>query len=707
MSLGNSTKDVSWVANPAWTIVSFDPVNELAQKITIAGALFAETQGKGQQYLIVDIDRPSGDAAEPHITRYRIDPARASGTYWVKHDTTVDIDAAGYRSIVGRISGKPVDGIYTAGTTGGQPQLVYEPVINYYGDGPAPPRRLQLPGGAIPSAIATARGTDGSTDLYAVGGSTLYRFPADEQEGDFEPNAVIQSEYLSGTDTLRVMSHNGVATVWSRTASDLVYYTTCADDRLWDPSAWSSPMPVLAGVERMSAYVNRADGGNTIFASGNGRLQRLVQGSKATGGVWRAHNITLALPPEEKATSFMSYTTSIYVTQASGNVPIPSAVLHLSANMRTPVYINGLYYILSTTPIQVAADATGSLTVVEATESLHGAVLTVSLGDASSTIDTMSQSFDKLSGLDTGDKVRSAQVPKQTVAGGIVGDPGYTPLASPSADQNDVNAVALNMKVLQSAYAQMQGRGSHGSTTAAAAHAARVQGVSMASSLSPHMIRPLQLSFWDGLKHLGDNLGDLLEDGVDELGTLAGDVGKVLESFGHTIGALAGDVWNWAKQAAETVGRLVINTVDGTLHFFAKIGDKIYHAVLDTVHAIVSAAEWVWNKVKAGIKMLWDFLQMLFDWDDIRRTKNVIHNMTKLWLQAQVDNIPRARDALDGAIKGVEGRINEWANISDWDPGLGQAAQKTASSAAGDPSTSLTSSSKFLADKYKDHARQL
>lgn len=78
--------------------------------------------------------------------------------------------AGRYQSAVGRVSGKPGDGIFTAGTTGGQAQLIYEPIINYYGHGPVSPRRLRLPGGAIPTAIATARNTDGSTDLYAVAG---------------------------------------------------------------------------------------------------------------------------------------------------------------------------------------------------------------------------------------------------------------------------------------------------------------------------------------------------------------------------------------------------------------------------------------------------------------------------------------------------------------------------------------------------------
>ncbi|KAL4990680.1 hypothetical protein BDW68DRAFT_153694 [Aspergillus falconensis] len=705
ISLGNSSNDTSWVASPTWTVVPFDPVNEVPQNITVTGALFAETQTK-QQYLVVDIDRPSGNSADPHITRYHIDPARAEGHYWVKHDVTVDIAAGDYQSVVGRVSGKPVDGIYTAGTAGGSPQLVYEPVVNYYGSGPAAPRRLQLPQGAIPSAITTVRNADNSTDLYAVGGSTLYRFPSDEQDEDFVPNAVATSEYLSGTDTLRAMSHDGITTLWGRTTSDRVYYLTCAESELWNPKAWSAPMPILSAVERMSSYVNRTDGGNTIFVSGNGRFQKLMRGTGATGGIWKAQDITLASPPKEKATSFMSYTTSIHVAKPDQDIPAPNVPVNLSATSRTPVYINGLYYALSPTPIQVATDVTGSLTVIEAVDSLHAGALTVSLGSTSITINPMDQTQTKLYSLDTAEKVRGARFPNHIVAGGVLGSPGYTPLVGPSVNEDDVKAVATNMALFQTAYAKAQG-----APTSHASNSQQTHSALATTAFHSGWIHTANFNIWGdiwgGIKQLGDDIGDAVEDGVHELGTLAGDVAKGLEKFGEAIGSAAGDVFQWIKNEAKSVGRLVVDTVTGVLHFITKIGGKIYHAVLDTVHAIVSAAEWVWNKVKAGLKMLWNFLQMLFEWDDIRRTKNVIHNISKLWLQDQVDKIPKVRQALDSAIRGVEQRVNEWANVSDWAPKLGDAAKQTTGAASTDQSKSLSSSSKFLADKYKDHAHQL
>lgn len=205
----------------------------------------------------------------------------------------------------------------------------------------------------------------------------------------------------------------------------------------------------------MSPYVNRADGSNTIFAAGNGQLQRLTRGSAATGTIWRAGDIVVAAPPEQKSTSFMSYTTSIHVEQMDTELPAPNAVVNLSANTRTSVYVNGWYYVLSSTPIQVVTDATVCATVVEATDGLHAAVLTVSLDNDALTVNPMDQAFAKLTAPDSEDKLRGAQFPSQTVAGGVVGPPEYTSLVPPPVTDVDVNAVAQHMGVLQGAYTKL------------------------------------------------------------------------------------------------------------------------------------------------------------------------------------------------------------------------------------------------------------
>ncbi|RAH86125.1 hypothetical protein BO86DRAFT_434744 [Aspergillus japonicus CBS 114.51] len=670
--LNNPNQDLSWTACPAWTMVPFDPANETTRAITIAGAMFAETWEKSQ-FLVVDVERThSQSASEAQIVRYHIDTAHTTGHFWVKKDVTIDLATGAYQSVVGRVRGKPVDGIYNAGTTGGQPQLVYEPVINAYGDGPVTPRRLRLPGGAIPTAIATARNAaDHSTDLYCVGGSTLYRFAADQQSEAKDPLALCTSEFLVGTDTLRAMTHGGMTTLWGRNQSDQVYYLACRTSQLSKPAAWSMPFPILSGIERISAYVNCADGGRTIFAAGNGRLQKIVQGSPATGGVWRAQDITVTAAPSQPCTSFRSYTTTIHVTELTSNAPVPKAMVKLSASSRTPVFINGLYYVLSATvPVQVPADPSGVLTVIEATnDSLQAAVLTVGLENTTLTINPTDQTMARITALDSADKLRGAQVPTQTIAGGVDGASTYTSLVSPSAADDDVAAVAQSMGVLKDAYAKVQ--------------------------------VPAQTTMTLNLNFFGD-----LWDGI---GAIVGDIKEILGSIGDALSAAWGDTWQWLKNAGKTLGRIVVDAATGAMHFLAKIGGQIFHAALNTVHAVAGAIGWLVDKIKDAATSLVDWALVLLDWGDIRRTKQVAHNLIRLWMQHQVDQIPQVAARWDQAITGLEQTIDQWSGASDFAPlgADGEVMKKPGAQGAANPNQGQTSASQLFVTHYRNHAHQL
>ncbi|KAL3486296.1 hypothetical protein BJX62DRAFT_242151 [Aspergillus germanicus] len=387
------------------------------------------------------------------------------------------------------------------------------------------------------------------------------------------------------------------------------------------------------------------------------------------------------LEPSKDPLSFMSYTTTIQVSEIDRELPVPNSLVNLSAISRTPVYINGLYYVLSAIPIQVATDHTGSLTIVEATEDLHAAILTVSLDNTAITINAMDNTFIKLTALDTAEKLPGARVLSQIFAGGTVRSPETEAVIGSSVSDDDADAVAANMALLQRAYAKI-----------------RKQDTGEVASAGP-AVRPVNFRVLGDIEKLGDDaihgrfgdlpddVGDIVKDGADEARSLADDFGKALESFGDVISESAGNVLQWVKHGGEVIGRIVYDTVTKTVHFIAKVGKQIYHAVLDTVHAIVAAAEWVYQKIKTLIETIIKFLQMLFEWDDIRRTKNVMLKLTKLRLQGQVDNLPRTRQELDKAVSEVEKKTNEWANITG--------------------GSTLTLGSRFLVDKYRYHAHQL
>ncbi|KAK8219147.1 hypothetical protein M8818_000878 [Zalaria obscura] len=452
VSLANSNEVGTWITETQWTLYPFDAPGEMLAGITIAGILFSETLDH-QQYLIVDIDRSTISSVKD-IARYYIDPSKSQGSYWMPHNVPVDIEDGSYQSCIGRAGGESVDGVYTLGMAGKSGQLVYVPIINIFGDGPPLPTRLGLPGDEPASAIAGARNLNeasdlyGTTDLYAIGGSTLYRFAAEEQKADNDLGRPLATNSLfAGTQKLMAMIHDGVTTLWGRNGSDDVYYLSCPSDHVSESGSWSTPVPIVYGIERVSAYVNRQDGGNTIFASGGGNLQKLIQATSTSSQMWLAQEIKLAAPLMEKSLSFNSYTTTISLADAD-NLPVREAELAISAKSRTPVYINGIYYVLGQTPVSVATDSTGSVTVIEAADDINGTVLMVSTSASESiTINPMDEPFKKLASLDSKDALRGATFPKGIVAGGVLGPTESVHLVSSSVSDDDASANAFDGQI--------------------------------------------------------------------------------------------------------------------------------------------------------------------------------------------------------------------------------------------------------------------
>jgi hypothetical protein len=99
---------------------------------------------------------------------------------------------------------------------------------------------------------------------------------------------------------------------------------------------------------------------------------------------------------------------------------VPDTKLPIWAEAHTSVYINCIYRVLGSEEIQVTTDASGTLTVVEATEDMNATTLSVSLlGDTLTTvIDPMATGFDKASTLDSSGSLRSATYAEDEVVGG-------------------------------------------------------------------------------------------------------------------------------------------------------------------------------------------------------------------------------------------------------------------------------------------------
>lgn len=604
------------------------------------------SEASDNEYIVVDVIRDPGSPVEL-IFRYYIDPTKYKGTAWKPHDVAIDIEAAAYASCLGRKAEQgpyPVDGIYTSGTVGGRPQFVYAPLFNAFDSTIAPnPDVLHLPGGGVPDAIAASRNSDNTSDLYAAASGALYYLASTNQENDATGVLVARNDLFNRVRSLfAFQSGPNQVMVWGLNANDQIFYTTCALDKLQSPAAWSVPVPILASVEQVTPYMNKAYSANTFFAhTGENKLVKAVKSPDTL--MWTFREITL--PPTSTtlpAQKFSSYTTRVQVTDASGQPP-GNVPVSISASNVTSVYINHIYYVISGTPIEVNTDALGSLTIVEGVDTLKGTQLTIGAAGAPVKINPMEKPLKTAAGLDNKEKLKGATIHYL--------DGSTKLLVPPGVRDTNLDAVANSNAQLATAYASVE-RAPPRLTMA-------VHG--------PHSVAAVQPD------------------------AIIVDVGDFFAWIGHEIVSGIEHVVKFVEDAAGRVWSVIV-----------EVAGKVYQAVLDSAEAIVSAATWLYNAINTAVKDLISFLEFLFDPADLKRTKEVIKNVVKLFLKYQVDQIKDVRRDFDQRIKAAEAAVNEWAGVGSWS-GLGDSATTPVNSKS-TPAANQSAPGGLFAHHYQGNA---
>ncbi len=570
------------------------------------------SQSSSGEYIVADISKSSFSPPSRFLNRYYIDPKKGNGKYWNPMVMGGDLEP-GIQTRIGRKSGDIVDATYTLGQIGGVKELLYAPLFNPFSKS-APPviTRLIVPSNA--STFALADTGNNSTDLFVAAGDDLYFFAADKQQDNATGQKVFTNELFQDVCELHAYKENGQYTVWGINSANQVFYTSCNASDVLDSSKWSLPLPIITGVDKISPFINRADNANTIISAGCNEVYISVRSPETT--IWNTQKVQLEAPPQSSADGFSSYTTRVQLDDGANN-PLANTEVMISASSPIPVYINNLYYLLDSDPIPVVSDTLGSLTIIEAIEDLSSVKLTIAQkGGTSVIINPMEKPFNKSVSLDSKEKLRNAVI---TYTDGTT-----KPLIRSSVSDADLESVALANKNLALAYQSVSSDG------------ARLKARNMA-----------------------------LDSGN----------AAVAESILNGIATDIGDLFRWLESGIEHTLEIVENAVTGLWHFVVQIGEKIYQSVLDCVEAVVGAVRWVYNTIKVAVEELLKYLEFLFEWNDITRTKEVLKNMIKQYLQHEADGILVVKDFLDKQINDLVKIINGWAGIDDWS-GLGEAAYK-------------------------------
>ncbi len=567
------------------------------------------SETRWQEFIVVDI------ADSIFISRYYIDPTKTiTGKVWnemvLGGNLTLNLSTC-----LGMKSEESVDGIYTLGKLEDELELLYSPLYNAPlpggggNDTPVIITRLTMPTGA--TSIATVATEGNYTDLFVAGSKSLYYFPTDQQKDNDSGKLILEHELFDGVTKLFASTNETQVIIWGLNNANQVFYTTCDKNKLKDNSAWSCPVPLASKVKQLSPYVNNVNHGNMFFAASGKQITKALQSPQTT--LWKKQHIMVKVPVGAKAKNFNSYTTSIQYIDPDRQ-PINNKPLNISASTRVPVYINNLYFNLDTNPIPISTDKNGGITIVEAVTSLTGTKFTVAENEgASVTINPMDKPFHKIATLDSPEKLKTAQITSY--------DGSTSHLVSQNTAQDALVKVAHNSALLSQAYTRVSKRSS---SAMAASIALPVSG-----------------------------------------GTLSASLGSIVLDIGN--------LFSWLDSGIKHELELIEDEATKIWKFVATIAGKVYHAVLDTVEAVVSAVKWLFNTIKTDIDKLIKYLSFLFEWDDITRTQKVIKNMSKLFMQQEIDGLKEVKAALDEQMDKAVKIVDNWAGVGDWS-GLGMAA---------------------------------
>ncbi|KAL8776816.1 MAG: hypothetical protein Q9203_002974 [Teloschistes exilis] len=649
LSLGNPNTDASFAKGVQWTKVPFDDSSKPSgtSSLTIADVYLVNLPNAAQaQTCFVDIWR-SPPASNPLklLDRYYILPN--GSPHWHLHQLPIDLAAGSITSCLGRRSKDPVGGIYTYGTIGGTPELIYVPQYNAFRPNvPPSPARLAIPAGT--QSIATSIDPDGHSHLFVSASDGLFYFTPDDQDDDSAGVVIVRSPAVASASELSAMTAGGFTVVWGLNPQRALFYTKCHAGSESDPSAWSAPMPLVSNVESYSFYANKSAGNSVLFAHISGQQIAQLTQDRVTGN-WIKRQMLLPTTEVSHMVEFNGFTTRMEVIDDNGLQQKDVDVI-LSATSPVSVFVNDVYYVLSkAVSVTVKSDATGAITIIQQSDSLAVVFYQATIAKAANStvsINPAAKALAKLYTIKDKESLNNAQVTRS--------DGTIQPLVPSSVPDGDRQAAAAALQQLAQISSGLPADGSRqvNPVVSRATSTPVPRKVLMALSASNGTDSQLLLHPQPAAAH-AQMLAISVPPILVEAGDLFAKLGKTLEA---------------------AIKSLVFKIVNGIHEVWVQIGNVVYRALLDCVAAIVRAAEWVFDKIKVLVEDLIAFLGFLFMWKDIVRTHLVIKNVFKQFGRKAVAGIGNAETAIAKGLDGLQTKLNAWAGIPDSQLTVGSSA---------------------------------
>ena len=131
-----------------------------------------------------------------------------------------------------------------------------------------------------------------------------------------------------------------------------------------------------------------------------------------------------------------------------------------------------------------------------------------------------------------------------------------------------------------------------------------------------------------------------------------------------------------------------------------RIGGQPFQAVLDTIESVAESAYHVLSMIVDEIEKVLAFLEFLFEWKDITRTKDALKAMMSVYFTYAIDNIGTTHARLDQTLLAAEEALAAWADKPpSW---AGISADTGAQMSSGTPDQSSPGS--MLSYHYQNNA---
>ena len=244
----------------------------------------------------------------------------------------------------------------------------------------------------------------------------------------------------------------------------------------------------------------------------------------------------------------------------------------------------------------------------------------------------MDAPFQRARALDTTEALQEATI--------TANDGSTRPLVKAGTSQDDLAGVAAAVSAMATAYDSLPSDGS----IAAAQHpaaVARARGLAAASGFE--VVASVAVGAAPATERLAAAIAPM--------------------SAFSWIEAGAGDLLGALESAGDYVVNIVKETGSDVWHFVASIAGKLYSFVFDAAGKVVAALTAVFRAIVAAIEDFILFLELLFEWNNILRTKNVVKKVVHLSGQVAVDRLSTLKADFDAALAAAQEAVNDWARI--------------------------------------------